>query len=630
MTLSLPGGLARTVRPRGALDHPDFVYAKTDLGAVYSKSGTWFKVWSPAAKQVWLRLDRLIPMKLGGSGVWYVFVGGDHHGKEYTFRFDHGSEITEGADINAFAANEPLTKSVVVDLDRTDPTAWPSTPPMKHAAKTDAVIYEIHVRDLTINENSGLPQNLRGTYLGLATPGTKVLGAPTGLDYMSWLGVTDVHLLPIQSFQFGGYSWGYGTTLFNVPEAQYSTNPKDPMSPIREVKQMVRNMHNAGLRVVLDVVYNHTWPPEGKDSAFEATVPHFYLRENERGQKLNESGVGNALADERMMARKFVRDSLRFWLEEYGVDGFRFDLLGMHMPESVKDWAETIRSVRPDAVIYGEPWTGGGPTYFPKGAQKGLGVAVFNDDFRTLWRGDTDGNVGGLLHGKQVQRPMAMESHSPVISALSGTPTRLGGWAQDPTETINYVSAHDNLSLLDKIWRVHPLGSDPEKQPMVRLGTAAVLLSAGVPFLEGGAEMGRTKGGNHNSYDSGDQVNQYDWRRGRIPYFQETAEYTKGLIEIRRAHPALRLATAEQVEKHVKVWTGLMEDGVYLLEIDGDALGDSWSEIHLYFNTGSKPATIRMGGYNLASDGVKAVNGTLRILQNEETLPPGTAWVIWR
>jgi pullulanase len=157
-----------------------------------------------------------------------------------------------------------------------------------------------------------------------------------------------------------------------------------------------------------------------------------------------------------------------------------------------------------------------------------------------------------------------------------------------------------------------------------------VLLSAGVPFLEGGAEMGRTKGGNHNSYDAGDQVNQYDWRRGRIPYFQETAEYTKGLIEIRRAHPALRMAKAEQVEKHVKVWTGLMSDGVYILEIDGEAVGDSWSDIYLYFNTGAKPVTIRMGGYNLASDGLKAVNGTLRVLQNEETIPPGVAWVLWR
>ncbi len=484
------------------------------------------------------------------------------------------------------------------------------------------MIYEAHVRDFTSQPAWGGPERLRGTYLGAARTGTRSpQGLRTGADHLAWLGATDLHLLPIQSFQFGGYSWGYGTTLFNVPEAQYSTRPQDPMAPIREVKQMVAGLHRAGIRVVLDVVYNHTWPPEGPGSAFEAAAPHFYLREDERGRKLNESGVGNALADERFMARRFVQDSLVYWLEEYGVDGFRFDLLGMHQPESVRSWVRAIREKRPDAVVYGEPWTGGGPTYFPKGAQQGMNAAVFNDDFRSLWRGDTDGTGAGAMHG-------AARRGEDLVRALSGTPARLGGWTLDPVETINYVSAHDTLSLGDKTARAMPGSSRAEQERAVRLGTAAVLLSAGVPFLEGGVEIGRTKGGNHNSYDAGDAVNQFDWQRASG--FQGLAEYTRGLIALRRAHPALRLGTQAQVERGLKAWASLTDSAAWM-ELDGAAAGDSWRRILIIFNAGRTPIRHDLGsGWNLASDGERAVNGTLRRLSGSQEVPPLSAWVLWQ
>ncbi|MFN7211278.1 MAG: alpha-amylase family glycosyl hydrolase, partial [Aggregatilineales bacterium] len=259
------------------------------------------------------------------------------------------------------------------------------------------------MRDLTADAASGVPEALRGKYLGFARTGTRSpSGAKTGLDYLRDLGVTDLHLLPIQNFNpknSGVYNWGYETNLFNVPEEQYSTNPNDPIKTILETKTMFQAIRNAGMRVVMDVVYNHTVPAKGEESAFWETVPYYYFRTNDAGQVLNESGVGNAMHDDRPMVRKYIRDSVLYWVKEYGVDGYRFDLIGMFTKSTVQNLTQALRQVRSDIVLYGEPWTGGGPTRFGKGSQRGTGFAVFNDNIRNAMRGDLDGTRAGFVMG---------------------------------------------------------------------------------------------------------------------------------------------------------------------------------------------------------------------------------------
>lgn len=524
------------VFPREVLSDRAFHYDKSDLGARWSKGSTTFKLWAPTADKVELAtwgVGNSQPMTLGANGVWYATVKGDLHRRLYTYRLTRDGVTTDLTDPYSFAANGKSTLSMVVDLARTNPPKWPSRSPGTSGNHLDRVLYEIHVRDYTVQKESGVKDAWRGKYAGLVQPGTTVPGTktPTGLDYLRWLGVTDVHLLPIHNFTQGEgdpYSWGYWTNLFNVPEEAYASKQDDPVEVIREFKSMVAGMHHAGLRVVLDVVYNHTWPPQGKDSNFWVAAPYYFFRTNDKGDVLNESGVGNALADERPMVGKFVQDSLLYWLQEYCVDGFRFDLLGMHNPNRVKKWNRAVRAIRPDATLYGEPWTGGGAMRFGKGDQRGTGFAVFNDRFRGLVRGELDGPGRGLGMGADV-------SMDELWVRMKGS---VDDFTDSPTEAVNYVSAHDNLTYWDKIERALPSAPQADKERAVRFSTALVLLAQGMPFLEGGVELGRTKGGDHNSYNAGDKVNQYDWKRGLE--FSALANYTRDVIALRRSARDLR------------------------------------------------------------------------------------------
>lgn len=539
-------GPRRRVFARDILNQPGYLYSGADLGSRWAPSSTTFRTWSPVSSQVEVlfRDGRAVPMKPGVNGTWTANLKGNLHGAYYQYRFRSYGEIRQTQDLNCYSASPDSRWSMVVNLAATNPTGWPTAPLLKHRSQTDAILYELSVRDFTKLPSSGVTPVKRGTYAGMIQPGTVVPGTnfKTGLDYLKDLGVTDIHFLPTQNFLTSSpneYTWGYATNLFNVPEETYSTQPNKPIEVIREYKQMVQGMHGAGLRVVLDVVYNHTWPPEGKDSAFWQTAPYYFVRTNDRGDVLNESGVGNALADERPMARKFVRDSLLYWLKEYKVDGFRFDLLGLHNPESVKDWAKTLRAVRPDVVLYGEPWTGGGPNRFPKGTQRGTGFAVFNDDFRNAFRGDLDGNQGGFIMGAGGDQNYLQR----VLTGSGGS----DGFTNSPQETVNYISAHDNLTLLDRIAKSVPQNLHSSA---LKLAGAAVLLAQGVPFLEGGAEIGRTKEGNHNTYNAGDALNGFDW--ARAAQFADVHETYRSLIRLRRENPGLRLSSAAEVNQAIR------------------------------------------------------------------------------
>ena len=594
LSLRMADGTVRPIYARDVLSGPEYVYGGSDLGAGYSRAGTTFKVWSPVSSRADLLLypsatsatPRLISMHPLNSGVWAVQVPGDLNGKFYQYRLtSYGTQHTT-PDIYGRAASADLRRSMVVDLSRTNPAEWGTVPTPKLAAPTDAVVYEVHTRDFTIDPSSGVPPALRGTYLGLVAPGTTVPGTsqPTGLAYLRQLGITHLHVLPFQSIapdNSKGYNWGYETDLFDVPEPRYATHPDDPASVIREVKTMVMGLHRAHLGLVMDVVYNHAVPVSGDASPFWATVPYYYFRTAANGDLLDESGVGNALDDDHPMVRKFIADSLTYWATQYHVDGFRFDLLGMFSPETVKSVSETLHRTRPDILLYGEPWTGGGPLRFGKGTQRGLGVAVFNDNFRNLVRGDLNGTKPGFALGGETDRT-ALEA------ALSGSPD----FTRSPTESMNYVSIHDDRTLWDKITRTLPASEDLDRRAL-KLAGAVTLLSQGVPILEGGTELGRTKQGESNSYNLGDAVNRFDWKRGLE--FADVSDYYRRLIALRRTHPAFRAATAARVQQTL---TFLPADGLpaktTAFMLDGTPSGDSWRKILVVFHGGVETATFSL------------------------------------
>ncbi|BDI31648.1 pullulanase [Capsulimonas corticalis] len=624
---------ARPIFARDVLSEPAYCYTKEDLGAAYTPAKTTFKVWSPVASSADVLIfqsatgdmARRIPMQRGAAGVWSAAASGNMDGAFYQYRFRSYGAQRATPDIYGHAASPDLSRSMVVDLARTDPPGWRGSAGPRLRQPTDAVVYEMHIRDFTIDPASGVPPKLRGTYLGVVAPGTHLAdgSAPTGLAYLKALGVTHVHLLPFQSINpthAGGYNWGYETDLFNVPEPRYAARPSDPVGVIRDVKMMVQGLHHAKIGVVMDVVYNHTVPASGDSSPYWATVPYYYFRTNFQGDLLNESGVGNAVDDDHPMVRKFVIDSLRYWLREYKVDGFRFDLLGMFSPETVRAISTRLHQARPDILLYGEPWTGGGPTRFGKGAQRGTGVAVFNDNFRNTLRGDLNGDQAGFALGGGA-------SFDALRTAIEGSPD----FADAPTESMNYVSIHDDMTYLDKVLKTLPGASAETQQRALKLAGAMTLLSQGAPILEGGAEMGRTKSGVANSYNRGDEINQFDWARGR--QFAGVSNYYAGLIALRRAHPIFRCATQNDVHRTLAF---LPESAVpaqtIAFTLDGAPNGDHWRSALVIFHGSAAAAAITLpaGPWRLA------VNSDHADLEGEQpsskTLPlaPLSAYVLYQ
>jgi pullulanase len=586
----------RRIFAREALSDPQFVYLKHDLGATHTKNSTTFKLWSPVSERVSVMINtKRIPMQRGASGVWQVTVPGDLHNARYQFELTSYGETRRAADIYSVAATADSQYSIVVDWSKTNPPGWPGPRVFEKKQPTDAVIYELHVRDFTIHPSSGVRPAWRGKYLGV--------GEKCG--YLKRLGVTHVHLLPIQNFNAANsktYNWGYETTLFNTPEEQYATSPDgDPIQRIREVKQMVQALQQNQLGVILDVVYNHTVPSSGALSAFEQVIPYYYFRTNDRGDQLNESGVGNALNDERPMVREYLKNSFAFWSREYKINGFRFDLLGMFTKDTVKQLSIEIKKHNADALIYGEPWTGGGPLRFGKGDQRGLLVGVFNDHFRNAVRGELDGPgpgfaMGGLIENKKILQDLITGSINDFASA--------------PSETVNYVSAHDNSTFWDKV--ALSLPTEPKlHQAAVKLAHATVIFSQGVVFLEGGIELGRTKQMRDNSYNGGDSINQFDWKRGEA--FIDVQKFLTQCLAIRRTHPLFRLRTRAQISAMLEFLPSGPQTIAFRLK-NGATVGDAWNEIVVLLH-GSKSATelaLPTGVWRVAIDSNRTSTQPLR------------------
>ncbi len=600
---------------RGVLNHPDFE-TQARLGPVCESGQTSLTTWSPVSSRVELELfesglerpSRTVELLSRKNGLWSATVEGDLHGLAYRVAFTHYGDRVSAVDIHGVAATPDGSHTVFADLARLEPPGWAQDRGPALAQPTDDVIYEVHVRDFTVADAS-CPREFQGRYLGLIHEGS-VNGSPSALAHLRALGVTTLHLMPIHDFTADrdAYNWGYWTALFNVPESNYASEQGNPLAPIRELRTAIQGLHQAGVRVALDVVYNHT-SSSGATSPFEATVPYWFFRTTRDGTLTNDAGCGNSVADEQPMVRRYILDSLEFWLREYHVDGFRFDLLGTHEPDTVRAIVERVRAIKPDATLYGEPWTGGGRVRFGKGAQKGAGIAVFNDHYRNALRGDLDGAGTGFVNG----------GGGDTTAVTRGVMGSIDDFTASPTETINYVSAHDNLCLFDKLAKSTPSASDADLAAMARLSVGAVLLAQGIPFLEGGCEIARTKGGDHNSYQSGDRVNAFDWSRATES--ASLRDWVAGMIALRKAHPALRMASADGVRQSIE-W--LDSGSVLAWTIDGRASQDSARLMLVALNGTREAATLALpvGDWELLADAERAGTTPLRRVTGSLLVPP--------
>ncbi|MEA4882651.1 MAG: type I pullulanase [Clostridia bacterium] len=601
----------------------ELYYPGDDLGAVYSSASTQFRVFAPTALAAWVALyatpDSLacevVEMHPDCDGTWVASVAGDLAGICYTYRVRHGGGVNEAVDPYARALTLNGVRGIVVDLAATNPQGWAGDERPPFCRPTDAVVYETHVRDYTVSRTSGAAH--RGKYLGLSERGTRGPGmVRTGIDHLVELGVTHVHLMPIMDYasvdesDSQAYNWGYDPYHFFVPEGSYSIAPECGTARITEVKRLVQAMHQAGIRVILDVVFNHTYTVE--DSPYHLIVPDYYHRTGGACRFTNGSGCGNELATERPMVRKLVLDSLKYWVREYRVDGFRFDLMALIDYETVKEIASSMRTIDPTLLIYGEPWSGGPsglPTsrMFTKGRQRSLGVALFNDGFRNAIKGDNDGAGQGYATGAPGRELAVM---SGVVGAIRYS-QEIHDFAQAPGESVNYVSCHDNLTLWDKIVRSSPFDSKSDQIRLDLLAQAIILTSQGIPFIEGGAEILRTKGGNRNSYCAGDSVNGFDW--GRKGEYRAVFDYYRGLIQMRRSHPAFRMASTADIARNLRFLR--VPAGVIAFSIDGKAAGDDWETIVVIYNANRNPVELALpsgGPWKAAVAGMRAGVQSLR------------------
>jgi len=550
-----------------------FYYNGNDLGITFYKNEILFKVWAPSASEVKLKLTNPInfevhefPLKREDRGVWSLTLNRCFEEFHYTYLVCVNLVWHELVDPYAKAVSVNGEHGVIIDLNKTKIEKI-NVDPIKQP--TDAIIYEIHIRDFTIHPKSGV--EYKGKYLGLSEQNTRTKnGYTTCLAYLKDLGITHVELLPFNDFAGvdeekpeASYNWGYNPLHYNAPEGSYATDPHDPYSRIIELKQMIQAFHSCGLKVIMDVVYNHVYIRE--TSNFEKLVPGYFFRHDQYGIPSNGTGVGNDIASERKMVRKFILDSVQFWLDEYDVDGFRVDLMGILDVETMNQVREETMKRKKDAIILGEGWDLQTPLSYNQkatiaNAVKMPGISFFNDHFRDTVKGSTfDLHEKGFALGNTHKISGMMESVTGSIPFNH----HLRGLFQQPIQSINYVESHDNHTFWDKM-NVSLDDESKEKRRMrQRLATAIVLLSQGIPFLHSGQEFYRTKKGEGNSYNLPDHINQIDWSAREL--FAEDIEYVRQLINLRKLHGAFRFSQADLVKKHCLFWEP--HEGIIAYEI---------------------------------------------------------------
>lgn len=586
----------------------------TKLGVDVSTSTTAFKLWTPTATAVTLNVYETAqamsattyPMQKGAKGVWEYTHQASLEGKYYTYSVTNYGSTTETMDPYAQSATTNGTKGLITNASSViEKEGLNSDQYVKMAKQNDAIIYEAHIRDLSMSPTTNTPNNLRGKYLGVVQEGTKTAnGTSTGIDHMKSLGVTHVHFLPMFDYASVNesksstpqFNWGYDPLNYNVPEGSYSTDPANGYTRVKEMKQMVAGMHKNNLGVVMDVVYNHTY---SADHAFQKTVPDYYYRQDEKGGFANGTGVGNETASERVMMRKYMVDSVAYWASTYKIDGFRFDLMGIHDITTMNMIADKVRSINPDALIYGEGWDMGQLPIDQKASKMNVSklnnIAVFNDDFRNGAKGPEFGGVGpGFVQRDQKSKDTLQFGFTSTNHP--NNPKGFTAYATNTNQIVNYVSAHDNYTLYDKLKITNPVaGSEGEIHRMAKISNALVMTSPGVPFLHAGVEMLRTKGGNENSYNAPDSVNMIDY--SRLESNKDVVDYEKGLIQVRKNHPLFRQSKAEELAKNLTFLTPTNKTAkgpemAYAISANGT--NDSWKNVFIGFNNSSETITYQL------------------------------------
>lgn len=634
----------------------------------YTPARTQFSIWSPNADSVFVSLYsdaqseqylHRLPMARQTDGSWTLTKKGDLNGLFYTFRVYDASthwNLHETPGIFAKAVGINGKRGAIVDMANTNPDGWNEDVRPALNKISDAIIYEMHHRDFSIHATSGIQH--AGKFLALTESGTQTpQGQSTGIDHLRQLGVTHIQILP--SYDFGSideqnadgeavvlesgaaaggkYNWGYDPINYNVPEGSYSTNAADPQSRIREFKQMILACHRAGIRVILDVVYNHTYDVE--NSNFTQTAPDYFYRMTPDGQLGNASGCGNETASERPMMRKFMLESVRYWAEEYHIDGFRFDLMGIHDIETMNLIRAMLDDIDPSIIILGEGWTAGN-AQIPESqlAKKAAipqmpGIAAFSDDIRDGLRGpfydDHEGAFLACLPGNEESVKFGIVGcieHSEVD--MSKVNHSSEPWCNEPTQMISYISCHDDMMLTDRLVASIPDLNESMKERLDKLGQTAVLTSQGIPFIWCGEEVMRDKKGVHNSFCSPDEINAIDWslKAKNLDLFN----YYCSLIAMRKAHPAFHMGSAAKVRENLSFLPTPACCVAY--HINGAAVSDSWNEIIVILNANRKAVTLPVEGEweTAAKDGVINLNESLEFVESSVTVPAQSATILYR
>ena len=546
-----------------------YTYSGCDLGATWTPQKTTFRLWAPTAEDVTINLYRSgtpdtddllaqIHMTQDIQGTWTAERIGDLNGVYYTYLVMVNDRLVEACDPYAKSTGVNGQRAMILDMQSTNPEGWAvDSDPNAGINFTDAFLYELHVRDLSMHRSSRIRN--KGKYLGLTETGRKVKsGHSTGLDHIKKMGVTHLHLLPVYDYGFTDearrnpqFNWGYDPVNFNVPEGSYASDPYHGEVRVQEMKQMVKTLHDNGISVVMDVVYNHVY--EAGDFCFNQIVPNYFSRTNAQGELSNGSCCGNDTASERSMVRKYIVDSVNYWADEYHIDGFRFDLVGLIDVQTIQEIIRTVREKHPNVIFYGEGWSMSTDL-----TKEGIELAVqsssyklpefsfFSDTIRDALRGSVFyDDQPGFVSGAHVSKDL-------LNACFLGVPD----WAAQPCQSINYVSCHDNHTLFDRIALAAPEAPWEIRVRMNNLAAAFSILSQGVPFMQAGEEMLRTKPGkkgafDHNSYRSPDRVNSIKWEDLEKEPYQKNVDYYRGLISFRKAHAGLRRTTREEVFQNV-------------------------------------------------------------------------------
>lgn len=622
----------------------------------YTPEATHFTLWAPTADEVRLMLFdagegghayETISMIPDTEGTWTAKVEKDLLGKFYTFNVKINERwLGDTPGINAKAVGVNGKRAAILDMRTTDPEGWADDKRPALASPADAVIYEMHHRDFSVDPSSGIRN--KGKYLALTEEGTlSPEQLATGIDHLKELGVTHVHILP--SYDYASvdetkldenrYNWGYDPQNYNVPDGSYSTDPYDPAVRIREFKQMVQALHKAGIRVVLDVVYNHTF--NTTESNFERTVPGYFYRQMSDGSFADGSACGNETASNRPMMRKYMKESVLYWLNEYHLDGFRFDLMGIHDIATMNEIRKAVTAVDPSIIIYGEGWAAKAPQMpedslaMKANIYRMPGIAAFSDEMRDALRGPfNDNRQGAFLAGipggeESIKFGIVGAVKHPQVDNDSVNYSK-ASWAEQPTQMISYVSCHDDMCLVDRLKASVPGITPQELARLDKLAQTAVFTSQGIPFIYAGEEVMRDKKGVHNSYNSPDSINAIDWKRKAE--HADVFAYYKGLIQLRRNHPAFRMGDADLVRKHLEF---LPVEGSNLIayRLKENANGDAWEDIIVVLNSRKENArlTVPEGKYTVVcKDGFISEGGLGTLYGPEVIVPAQSALIIWK